>query len=105
MAPDLHAVRQRDVVADATIVAEMTVSHKVAAVTDAGDAAALSAAGGHGDAFADDVVGTDDEASLRCLRVADLSLAAQHRLRMHHRSEEHTSELQSRFGISYAVFC
>src|ERR1043166_10322641 len=22
-----------------------------------------------------------------------------------HRSEEHTSELQSRFGISYAVFC
>src|ERR1043166_10335432 len=23
----------------------------------------------------------------------------------HQRSEEHTSELQSRFGISYAVFC
>src|ERR1043166_5640609 len=23
----------------------------------------------------------------------------------YHRSEEHTSELQSRFGISYAVFC
>src|ERR1043166_767198 len=23
----------------------------------------------------------------------------------HERSEEHTSELQSRFGISYAVFC
>src|ERR1043166_8126194 len=25
--------------------------------------------------------------------------------RRRHRSEEHTSELQSRFGISYAVFC
>src|ERR1043166_9849279 len=25
--------------------------------------------------------------------------------RQAHRSEEHTSELQSRFGISYAVFC
>src|ERR1043166_9814691 len=24
---------------------------------------------------------------------------------LHDRSEEHTSELQSRFGISYAVFC
>jgi len=24
---------------------------------------------------------------------------------LNHRSEEHTSELQSRFGISYAVFC
>src|ERR1043166_1664423 len=27
------------------------------------------------------------------------------RLRQHRRSEEHTSELQSRFGISYAVLC
>src|ERR1043166_9264805 len=27
------------------------------------------------------------------------------RLALVHRSEEHTSELQSRFGISYAVFC
>src|ERR1043166_6812190 len=29
---------------------------------------------------------------------------AQHRQVRMHRSEEHTSELQSRFGISYAVF-
>src|SRR3546814_7032352 len=37
-------------------------------------------------------------------------LRAQHRLhprraRLHHRSEEHTSELQSLMRISYAVFC
>src|SRR3546814_6848040 len=29
----------------------------------------------------------------------------QHRLAFHHRSEEHTSELQSLMRISYAVFC
>jgi len=34
-----------------------------------------------------------------------LALALALRMKVPSRSEEHTSELQSRFGISYAVFC
>src|ERR1043166_9893558 len=43
--------------------------------------------------FADEQVAIDRNAQLH--QAVDLA----------HRSEEHTSELQSRFGISYAVFC
>src|SRR3546814_8346745 len=39
---------------------------------------------------------------LPALRLGQLHLAEQ---RAHHRSEEHTSELQSLMRISYAVFC
>src|ERR1043166_234885 len=36
---------------------------------------------------------------------AELDLGRGEMLKLSLRSEEHTSELQSRFGISYAVFC
>src|ERR1043166_194854 len=36
---------------------------------------------------------------------AHVVIAHLHAIAVPHRSEEHTSELQSRFGISYAVFC
>src|ERR1043166_5262425 len=42
---------------------------------------------------------------LRCLMGNNLAVYSSHLPLDAHRSEEHTSELQSRFGISYAVFC
>src|ERR1043166_4563711 len=39
------------------------------------------------------------------VRVADENVQSEDRFVLFDRSEEHTSELQSRFGISYAVFC
>src|SRR3546814_3918917 len=56
------------------------------------------------------IVACDD--FLRLGRVQKLEIGFRHRQRsifpgiaVHHRSEEHTSELQSLMRISYAVFC
>src|SRR3546814_4674268 len=71
------------------------VAHEVAHVLRAG----AEAAGG---AQAAVVADADHVRAQVCLRVAD-RLAADRRVA--HRSEEHTSELQSLMRISYAVFC
>src|ERR1043166_10080706 len=39
------------------------------------------------------------------LEIARIGITHNHVANQRLRSEEHTSELQSRFGISYAVFC
>src|SRR3546814_3851397 len=54
--------------------------------------------GGH--VRASDHLNTDRSGLQRCQQVAPRFLAG-----AHHRSEEHTSELQSLMRISYAVFC
>src|ERR1043166_2753139 len=41
---------------------------------------------------------------VKAQHLADIQAIDRGAERMHRRSEEHTSELQSRFGISYAVF-
>src|ERR1043166_9854545 len=41
----------------------------------------------------------------QCDRDANELVRGDHPMKIYGRSEEHTSELQSRFGISYAVFC
>ena len=46
-------------------------------------------------------VGKGTRAASKSLRTASKAKRA----KVLYRSEEHTSELQSRFGISYAVFC
>src|SRR3546814_3309129 len=60
-------------------------------------------AGGSGKARLD----RGDERAARPLQPVDLGIGVEdgHAFALEHRSEEHTSELQSLMRISYAVFC
>src|SRR3546814_10884104 len=54
------------------------------------------------------IVPQSDEPAFRrspCIAAFDRKRRAVDRVERHHRSEEHTSELQSLMRISYAVFC